>query len=265
MTKVVMMQIGLVLVLVLVGFSQTASFAQTVSFEKTQLQTLDKGKQEMIDVEFQVGEDKAVIVDKGNATVLFEIPYTEIKNISYDGARTPRTELGLLVGVFSKSTSHWLFIEYAEGDATSEPVLQIHKDDIEQVMAALEAGTGAPVTILAESRINPTEGSKNVKEVVPHSVEQIRLALQPAMEMYGCQITKEKDDEMECKRGRGENPGAQGCGGEKVTGKFKAEGSSTRVEIKTAKGFLGAACKKNWSTPMFNEMMKNLASTSTSK
>ncbi len=268
MSRVVVMQIGLVLVLVLAGFSQTASFAQTASFERTRLQILDKGKQELIDVDFQVGEDKAVIVDKRNATVLFEIPYTEIKSISYDGARNRRSELGPLLGIgalFSKSTSHWLFIEYAEGDATSEPVLQFHKDEFEQVIAALEARTGQPVTILTKSRINPTEGSKNVKEVVPHSVERIRLALKPAMEMYGCQITKDEDDKMECKRGRNENRAGQGCGGEKVTGKFKAEGSSTRVEIKTGKGFMGMACKKNWSTPMFNEMMKNLASTSTNK
>ena len=71
---------------------------------------------------------------------------------------------------------------------------------------------------------------------------------------------KDKDDQMVCERGRNENRAGQGCGGEKVTAKFDTEGSSTRVKIETGKGFVGVACKKNWSTPMFTQMIKNLAS-----
>ena len=170
-----------------------AGLSQTTSFERTRLQTLDKGKQEMINVDFQLEKDKAVIVSKKEATVLWEIPFAEIANVSYDGARNRRSELVPLVGVgalFSKSTSHWLIFEHGTDGKATDTVLQFHKDDFEEVIALLEARTGKSVTILTKSRINPTEGSENVDKVVPHSLEQVRLALRPAMEGYGCQITE---------------------------------------------------------------------------
>ena len=43
-----------------------------------------------------------------------------------------------------------------------------------------------------------------------------------------------------------------------MTVKLSAKGSETRVEIKTGKGFVGRVGKKNWSTPIFDEMMKTL-------
>jgi len=51
-----------------------------------------------------------------------------------------------------------------------------------------------------------------------------------------------------------------GSGGEKVKVKLSAKGSETRVKISTGKGFVGRVGKKNWSTPIFDEMMRILKS-----
>ena len=82
-------------------------------------------------------------------------------------------------------------------------------------------------------------------------------AVKLAISTYGCDVKKEKPDYLECTRDR--HVGAfVGSGGEKVTVQLSAKGSETRVEIKTGKGFVGRLGKKNWSTPIFDEMMKTL-------
>jgi hypothetical protein len=82
-------------------------------------------------------------------------------------------------------------------------------------------------------------------------------AAKQALATYGCNIKKERADYLECTRDR--HVGVMvGSGGEKVTVKLSAKGSETRVEIKTGKGFVGRVGKKNWSTPIFDEMMKTL-------
>jgi hypothetical protein len=82
-------------------------------------------------------------------------------------------------------------------------------------------------------------------------------AAKQALATYGCSIKKERADYLECARDR--HVGVfVGSGGEKVTVKLSAKGGETRVEIKTGKGFVGRVGKKNWSTPIFDEMMKTL-------
>jgi hypothetical protein len=49
-----------------------------------------------------------------------------------------------------------------------------------------------------------------------------------------------------------------GSGGEKVTVRVSPNRNDTRVQINTGKGLLGRLGKKNWSTPVFNELLKNL-------
>jgi hypothetical protein len=70
-------------------------------------------------------------------------------------------------------------------------------------------------------------------------------------------VKKEEPDYLECTRDR--HIGAfVGSGGEKVTVRLTAKGGETRVQIKTGKGFVGRLGKKNWSTPIFDDMMKTL-------
>ena len=104
---------------------------------------------------------------------------------------------------------------------------------------------------------DPTKGSKDVDQTVPYQMEKALEAAKQALATYGCSIKKERADYLECTRDRHIGV-VVGSGGEKVTLKLSAKGSETRVEIKTGKGFVGRVGKKNWSTPIFDEMMKTL-------
>jgi hypothetical protein len=104
---------------------------------------------------------------------------------------------------------------------------------------------------------DPTKGSKDVDQTIPYPMDKTIEAAKQALATYGCNIKKERSDYLECTRDR--HVGViVGSGGEKVAVKLSAKGSETRVEIKTGKGFVGRVGKKNWSTPIFDEMMKTL-------
>jgi len=90
-------------------------------------------------------------------------------------------------------------------------------------------------------------------------MDKVLNAARQALTTYGCDVKKDKEkaDYLECTRDR--HVGVfVGSGGEKVTVKLSAKGNETRVEVKTGKGFVGRLGKKNWSTPIFDEMMKTL-------
>lgn len=106
---------------------------------------------------------------------------------------------------------------------------------------------------------DPSKGSKDVDQTVGYPMAKVLDAARLAMATYGCDSKKDKEkaDYLECTRDR--HVGVMvGSGGEKVTVKLSEKGSETRVEIKTGKGFVGRLGKKNWSTPIHNEMMKTL-------
>lgn len=109
----------------------------------------------------------------------------------------------------------------------------------------------------AENKDEPSKGSKDVDQVVAYPMVDVLNAVKQALATYGCNIKKEKADSLECTRDR--HMGVLvGSGGEKVTVRLSANGSGTRVEIKTGKGFAGRLGKKNWSTPIFDDMMATL-------
>jgi hypothetical protein len=106
---------------------------------------------------------------------------------------------------------------------------------------------------------DPSKGSKDVDQTIAYPMPKVLDAARLAMATFGCDSKKDKEkaDYLECTRDR--HVGVMvGSGGEKVTVKLSEKGSETRVEIKTGKGFVGRLGKKNWSTPIFNEMMKTL-------
>jgi hypothetical protein len=110
----------------------------------------------------------------------------------------------------------------------------------------------------AESKDDPSKGSKDVDQVVAYPIDRVLRAAKEALAVYGCDIKKEKPDSLECTRDR--HIGVMvGSGGEKVTVQLSAKDSGTRVQVKTGKGFVGRLGKKNWSTPIFAEMTKTLA------
>ena len=109
----------------------------------------------------------------------------------------------------------------------------------------------------AEHHRDPTRGSKNVNEVVAYPIKDVMKAAKKAVRRYGCDIKKENRDYLECTRSR-EIGVFVGSGGEKVKVWLSKKGDGTRVKINTGKGFVGRLGKKNWSTPIFNAMVKRL-------
>ena len=108
-----------------------------------------------------------------------------------------------------------------------------------------------------QEKDDPSKGSKDVDQTVAYPMDKVLEAAKLALATYGCSVKNEKLDYLECTRDR--HVGVfVGSGGEKVKVKLSAKGNETRVQIKTGKGFVGRVGKKNWSTPIFNEMMKIL-------
>jgi hypothetical protein len=134
------------------------------------------------------------------------------------------------------------------------------------LVLAMAGSSRSQVETVAQSRDqaaaegnDPSKGSKDVDQVVPYSMDKVLEASKLAMATYGCEIKNEKPDSLECTRSR--HVGVfVGSGGEKVTVRLKPKGAETQVIVTTGKGFVGRVGKKNWSTPIFDEIVKNLRS-----
>jgi len=114
---------------------------------------------------------------------------------------------------------------------------------------------------LAAQQPDPTRGSKNVDQVVPFPMEAVMKAAKKAVLVYGCSnIKKEATGYLECTRPR-EVGVFVGSGGEKVKVWLSKKANGTQIRINTGKGMMGRLGKKNWSTPIFNEMMEMLGET----
>jgi hypothetical protein len=118
--------------------------------------------------------------------------------------------------------------------------------------ASIESGT-SPLDLNAESR--------DVDEVIPFAMDKVMTALKPAMVSAGCKVTEATANRLECKRARVYSQEVSDTGGEKVTALLEGKGDQTRVRISTGKGFYGRLGKKNWSTPIYQEMLKSLQKT----
>ena len=123
------------------------------------------------------------------------------------------------------------------------------------------------IATLKDATINPDAGpvdligvTIDIDEVVPFPVDKVMAALKPAMESQDCYVTSTTADSIECKRPRASTTAQQEAsgGGESVTARLEAQGDQAHVIITTGKGFYGRLFKKNWSTPIYQEMMKNL-------
>lgn len=244
-----------------------AALAQDVTFNKTRYSSVKQpGETQVV---LTITDSKLLIKDKKANGIDLEIPYSSIDSISYElavrhrkaeGAGMMALSLGAgAVVMATKTKSYWLDIEHHDGDAKELTVLRLDKSEYAQVMAALEAKSGKHIDELATKTrpLNPTSGSKDMDELVPFPRDAVAAALKPAMESFGCKVTEAKAKRVECKRERGYSE-RTGAGAEKVTATLETKGGQTRVRIWTGKGFVGRIGKNNWSTPIFNEMMKSL-------
>jgi hypothetical protein len=259
-----------ILAVALILANMPPASAQDVTFTKSTYSTVQQPSE--IEVNVSITDSKIVIQakkpNKKGPTVDIEIPYSAIDTMSYELAALHRIQgagLGAAAPVImsTKTQTHWLEIDYRDGDTKQTSVIHLDKSEYENLISTLEAKSGKPVTQLeanTSGTIDPTAGSKDMDEVVPFAMDKVLAALKPAMETYGCNVTESTANRIECKRARGysQKENVNGNGGESVTATLETQGDQTHVRIATGKGFYGRLEKKNWSTPIFNEMLKSL-------
>lgn len=107
--------------------------------------------------------------------------------------------------------------------------------------------------------LDPEWMSVDVDEPVAYPMDKVMAALEIGMETQDCKVTEKTAERIECKRPR-LLPASHSydLGAESVTGVLEPIGAQTHVHITTGKGFYGRLAKKNWSTPVFEAMMKSL-------
>jgi hypothetical protein len=103
--------------------------------------------------------------------------------------------------------------------------------------------------------------SVDVDEPVAYPVDKVMAALETGMQTQNCHVTEKTAEQIECKRPRLMTASSPDLGGESVTAILEANGNQTHVRITTGKGFVGRLAKKNWSTPVFEAMLKSLQQT----
>lgn len=255
--------VGLAALCFAVAILVPAGRAQDVTFSKTRYSSVKQPKE--ADVVLTITDSKILIKGKKADGIDLEIPYSSIDSMTYELATRHRSELlGIspVMALAIKTKSHWLDLEYRQGDSKQLTTLRLDKSEYKKVIATLEATTGKHIAALESktSPLNPTAGSKDMDELVPSRMDAVAAAMKPAMESVGCHVTKATAERLECKRPWAKDYDVErtGTGGEQVTAKLKAKGEQTRVSISTEKGFRGRLVKKNWSTPIYQEMMKNL-------
>jgi len=108
-----------------------ASFAQDVTFNKTRYSSVKQPKE--ADVIFTVADSKILIKGKKVNGINMEIPFSSIDSMSYERSARHRMGEGASVMLLSPATgailmatktkSHWLGIQYHEGDADAGEVV----------------------------------------------------------------------------------------------------------------------------------------------
>jgi len=255
-------------ILLFVCGSSSLTFAQDITFEKTHYASpAMKTEPEVV---LTIGNNQIEIAGKKPKEFdSLTIPFASIDTMTYEsdtrhriaegGAQMAISPTIGAVIMATKTTSYWLNIQYHDTAGAHTAVLQLDKAEYKSILATLKTRTGKeiPETNAKTSDVNPNAESKDMNEVVPYSVDELIAAIKPAMADFGCKITVEKDDRIECKRPRGGSE-LNGVGGEKVVATFESKGDQTSVHIETDKGFNGHMMKKNWSTPIYKEMIGKL-------
>jgi hypothetical protein len=130
--------------------------------------------------------------------------------------------------------------------------------DLDPVVRAKWIGILQDASVESDAQGVKPVAPLDVDEVIPVEIDKVISALKPAMESVSCNVKESTAVRVECKRPRNSNGNEGGFGGESVTAELEAQGNQTRIRITTGKGFYGRLGKQNWSTAVFNAMMKNL-------
>jgi hypothetical protein len=140
-----------VVCLAALGFSEETSFSRVAAPDA-------KGRQVKAVLTFS-DDHKAVEIQplKGSAV---SIPYDEIYKFSYEYTKKHRVNeesiFSAAVGVgaivmLTKSKSHWLEIDYREGDVPKSFVLRMDKHEYLQILDAVKAHTGKDPEVLGNA------------------------------------------------------------------------------------------------------------------
>lgn len=242
-----------------------SAYSDDVTFSKIRMMVPEGKHARERQVDLVFSENRNLLVRRGSSELTI-VPFDSIDKIDYEYAKRHRVSEGALVMVASlgvgavvmltKSTSHWLSVDFHEGGQRKQLVLRLDKGDYRSVIAAAQQKTQKKVNVLsaAQGSANLTRHSRDIDRVVSHSSDKVEKAIRGAMEARTCRISKQTPGFFECER----PVDGERYMGEKVVATFVAEGEGTRVKVETHKGFAGRAVKKNWSTPIFEEMMRLL-------
>ena len=105
--------------------------------------------------------DKKLVVEVADRTLVI-IPYADLDKVSYEHSRRFRLTEGALIALgawpvggvvmLTKSKSHWLYLDYHEGQIPKSIVLRMHKSEYKQVLEAMKTHTGKDVIIVQEEK-----------------------------------------------------------------------------------------------------------------
>ena len=118
------------------------------TFSKVRWMKPNGDKAKAVEVRLRFEPDKVQVLNKKSSLIVFEIPYSEIRNLTYSRSKHPRWKTGLvavaLVGVFAaplffmKGKKHWLTV-MEEKDAFA---FRLDKKNYNEVVREFEAKTG---------------------------------------------------------------------------------------------------------------------------
>ena len=127
-----------------------------------------KGKQAEASLIFSDNHKNVVVrvADRDIAT----IPYDQLDRFSYEYTKKHRVTQGAIVMIASlgagaivmltKSKSHWLYVDFHEGNAPKSLVLRMDKKDYKDIFAAVKTHTGKDVEFLGNAGDNSKKDKK---------------------------------------------------------------------------------------------------------
>jgi hypothetical protein len=221
-----------------------------------------------IPVELSLGQTNLIIKQEAPrwgkpdpAALRYLIEYGNLVGLSYGFTHHVRAAEALTGGLLALAVTsplhHWLVIESNTAGVPNVVVLRLSPAKYRDVISALNDKSGKRVALLdpKSQELDPSAGSTDIDEVVPFRSDQILLAIKPAMESMACTVSKTGASDVVCHR-RHVNSDRTGIGGETISAGFTPDGNTTRVKITTLKPALHGG--RNWSTPVYREMLKRL-------
>jgi len=134
------------------SFLSMPCFADDVAFSGVKLADA-KGKQ--ADARLILEDSKHDLLIRVADHDFVDIPYDHLDKFSYEYTKKHRITTGAIVMVASlgagavvmmtKSKSHWLYIDYRDGDVPKTVVLRMEKGQYKKICDAIQAHTGKAV------------------------------------------------------------------------------------------------------------------------